>query len=396
MVWEIFDLLKPRSALLASVCLLPALLVPSPYDPASAQTAPHHRAAAGNHAVPSGGTIEAINVSGNHRIEADTITSYMVVQPGGPFDPQAINESLKTLYATGLFSSVSIPRDGNDLDVAVVENPTVNQIFFSGNKTLTDKEAQAAISLKSRAVFTPAAAEADRRALLDAYAKKGYYGATVTPNIIRLPDNRVNVVFQCTEGPQSLIGRITFIGNSHFSQSRLREVVSTRQSAWYRFLSTSDQYDPERVEYDEYLLHQFYLHNGYADFNVISANAELSPDRKSFYLTFDISEGPRYRVGSPEDRLGHSRPVGETAQRPGAAGEGRLVRRRRAAGRGDRAEQPGAQSRLQLRAGESDGAHRSGHQEDRHHPERGGWAACLHPAHRHHRQHPHRGQGDPP
>ena len=291
-------MLKPRSALLASVCLLPALLVPSPYDGASAQTAQHHRASVGHSRVQSGGTIAAINVSGNRRIEADTITSYMVVQPGEPFDPQAINESLKTLYATGLFSSVSITRDGNDLDVSVVENPTVNQVFFSGNKVLTDKDALAAISLKPRSVFTPAGAEAGRRALLDAYAKKGYYSATVTPNIIRLPDNRVNVVFQCTEGPQALIGRITFIGNHHFGQSRLREVVSSRQSAWYRFFSSADQYDSQRVEYDEYLLHQFYLHNGYADFNVISANAELSPDRKSFYLTFDVSEGPRYRVGS--------------------------------------------------------------------------------------------------
>jgi outer membrane protein insertion porin family len=298
MVWEIFNLLKPRSALLASVCLLPALLVPSPYGGASAQTAPQHRGAAGHGTVPSGGTIAAINVMGNRRIESGTITSYMVVQPGGPFDPQAINESVKTLYATGLFSSVSIRRDGNDLDVTVAENPTVNQVFFSGNKVLSDKDAQAAIALKPRAVFTPAGAEADRRALLDAYAKKGYYSATVTPNIIRLPDNRVNVVFQCTEGPQALIGRITFIGNRHFSQSRLREVISSRQSAWYRFLSSSDQYDSQRVEYDEYLLHQFYLHNGYADFNVISANAELSPDRKSFYLTFDISEGVRYRVAN--------------------------------------------------------------------------------------------------
>lgn len=291
-------MLKPRSALLASVCLLPALLVPSPYEAASAQTAPQHRSSAGLSRVPSGGTIAAINVSGNRRIESGTITSYMVVQPGGPFDPQAINESLKTLYATGLFSNVSIRRDGNDLDVAVVENPIVNQVFFSGNKVMTDKEAQAAIALTPRAVFTPAGAEADRRALLDAYAKRGYYSATVTPNIIRLPDNRVNVVFQCVEGTQSLIGRIVFIGNQHFSQGRLREVISSRQSAWYRFFSSSDEYDSQRVEYDEYLLHQFYLHNGYADFNVISANAELSPDRKSFYLTFDVSEGPRYRVGS--------------------------------------------------------------------------------------------------
>jgi outer membrane protein insertion porin family len=246
----------------------------------------------------TGGTIQAITVSGNQRIEAGTIQSYMVVQPGDPFDQDRINESLKTLYATGLFQNVSITRQGNDLNVAVVENPTVDQVFFQGNKVVADKDAQDAVSLKSRAVFTEAAAEADRRTLLGLYAKKGYFNATVTPSIIKLPDNRVNVVFMCADGQQTLISRITFIGNAHYSQSTLRDVISTRQYAWFRFLSSSDQYDSDRVEYDEYLLHQFYLHEGYADFAVNSVNAELAPDRKSFYLTFDVTEGPRYRVGS--------------------------------------------------------------------------------------------------
>ncbi len=286
-------MLKPRSVLLASVCLLPALLVPGAVGVGVA----YAQTAGGSAPVASGGTVAAITVTGNQRIEAGTIQSYMVVQPGDPFDPDRINESLKTLYATGLFQNVSITRQGNDLNVAVVENPTVDQVFFQGNKVVADKDAQAAISLKSRAVFTEAAAEADRRTLLDLYAKKGYYDATVTPSIIKLPDNRVNVVFQCADGPQTLISRITFIGNAHFSQQTLREVISTRQYAWFRFLSSSDQYDPDRVEYDEYLLHQFYLHKGYADFAVNSANAELAPDRKSFYLTFDVTEGPRYHVG---------------------------------------------------------------------------------------------------
>jgi outer membrane protein insertion porin family len=272
---------------------LPALLVPGAVGVGVA----YAQTAGGSAPVASGGTVAAITVTGNQRIEAGTIQSYMVVQPGDPFDPDRINESLKTLYATGLFQNVSITRQGNDLNVAVVENPTVDQVFFQGNKVVADKDAQAAISLKSRAVFTEAAAEADRRTLLDLYAKKGYYDATVTPSIIKLPDNRVNVVFQCADGPQTLISRITFIGNAHFSQQTLREVISTRQYAWFRFLSSSDQYDPDRVEYDEYLLHQFYLHKGYADFAVNSANAELAPDRKSFYLTFDVTEGPRYHVG---------------------------------------------------------------------------------------------------
>jgi outer membrane protein insertion porin family len=258
--------------------------------PAEAQTPAAQQA--------GGDTISAITVTGNHRIDASTIESYMVVQPGAPFDPNQINDSLKTLYATGLFSNVSITRVGSTLNVDVTENPTVNQVLFNGNKAITDKDATAAISLQPRSVFTAAAAENDRRALLDLYAKKGYYNASVEANIIKLPDNRVNVVFQCADGGQTLISLITFIGNAHFSQSRLREVISTRQNAWFRFLSSSDQYNPDRVEYDEYLLREFYLHEGYADFDVNSANAELSPDRKSFYLTFNITEGPRYKVGS--------------------------------------------------------------------------------------------------
>lgn len=284
-------MLKPRSVLLASVCLLPAMLaVPGSADRAQAASNPKS-------AVAPGGVVAAINVTGNQRIETSTIIAYMVVQPGSPFDPDEINQSVKTLYATGLFSSVNISRDGNNLNVAVVENPVVDQVLFSGNKTVDDKAAAAAVSLKPRSVYTPAAAEADRRALLDAYAKKGYYNAEVTANIVKLSDNRVNVVFQCNDGSQTKISRITFIGNHRFSQSALRDVVSTRQSAWWRFLSSADQYSSDRVEYDEYLLHKFYFHKGYADFQVLSANSNLSPDRKSFYLTYTVSEGARYKIG---------------------------------------------------------------------------------------------------
>ncbi len=290
-------MLKPRSVLLASVCLLPSLLGPAllGYNTALAQSPAPSQV---QPPVPQGGTVEAVSVAGNQRIQTGTIESYMVIQQGDPFDPNKINLSLKTLYATGLFQNVSITRSGNTLQVNVVENPTVAAVFFQGNKAIEDKDAAAAISLKSRAVFTTAAAEADRRALLDLYAKKGHFDATVTPNIIRLSDNRVNVVFQCTDGAETKISRITFVGNQHFSQGKLREVVSSRENAWFRFLSSSDQFNPERVQYDEELLRQFYLHQGYADFQMNSANAELSPDRKSFYLTYNFTEGPRYRVAS--------------------------------------------------------------------------------------------------
>ena len=285
-------MLKPRSALLASVCLLPAMFA------APGVSAAAYAATAQQAAIPAGGTVAAINVTGNQRIETSTILAYMVIQPGDAFDPQKISQSVKTLYATGLFQNVNITRDGNNLNVAVVENPLVDQVLFSGNTALSDKDAAAAVALRARSVYTPQAAEQGRRALLDAYAAKGHYNAQVTANIIKLPDNRVNVVYQCDEGAVTKISRIIFVGNQHFSQSALREVVSSRQAEWWRFLSGTDVYNPERIQYDEYLLHKFYFHKGYADFQVVGANANLSPSRKSFYLTFTVNEGARYKVGS--------------------------------------------------------------------------------------------------
>ena len=289
-------MLKPRSVLLASVCLVPAMLAaPLPLGMARAQGAPATQYAA---AIQPGGTIAAINVTGNHRIEASTVIADMVVQPGDPFDQQRINESVKTLYATGLFQTVSIGRSGDTLDVSVVENPTVDQVFFNGNKAIADKDAEAAVTLKSNSVYTPQLAEAARGDLLAAYAKKGYYNAQVEVSVIKLSDNRVNVVFNCTDGTEPKISRILFTGNAHFSQGALRQVVSTREYAWWRFLSGATSYNAERIQYDEYLLHKFYLHKGYADMQIVSANANLSPDRKNFYLTYAIVEGPRYRIKS--------------------------------------------------------------------------------------------------
>ena len=129
------------------------------------------------------------------------------------------------------------------------------------------------------------------------YAKSGYYDATVEPKIIRLDQNRVDVVFQINDGSATLISKIVFNGNKAFSEDRLSEVINSRESRWWRFLSSSDQYDPERLAYDKELLRRFYLKNGYADIQITDASAELSPDRKGFFLSFTVNEGARYKVG---------------------------------------------------------------------------------------------------
>ena len=244
-----------------------------------------------------GGTIQAVKVVGNQRIEEGTIRSYMLVRAGDSYDGDRVDRSLKVLFATGLFQDVRVTREGEVLTVHVIENPIVNRVAFEGNHKLNDDQLKTETQLRPRSVFSPALADGDRRHILDLYARRGYYNASVEPKIVRLDQNRVDVVFQIDDGQVTLVSRIAVLGNKAFSQSRLTDVIDSREQRWWRFLSSSDQYDPERLNYDKELLRRFYMKNGYADFEVRDARAELSPDRSSFFVTFTLAEGERYKVG---------------------------------------------------------------------------------------------------
>ncbi|PHK96367.1 outer membrane protein assembly factor BamA [Pseudoroseomonas rhizosphaerae] len=281
-----------RALLLAATCLMPVLLPPE----AAAQT----RRGAPAAAQPANGVIRQIDVEGNQRIEADTVRSYMLVQPGDAFDPDRLDRSLRTLFATGLFRDVQIGRQGDRVVVRVQENPIVNQVAFEGNSKLSDDTLRPEVQLRPRAVFTPAAAQADRQRLLELYARRGRFAARIEPKVIERDQNRVDLVFEITEGDAALISRINFVGNENFSDSRLKEIVSSREAAWYRPFSSSDTYEPERLNFDRELLRRYYQRQGYADVNVTGATAELAPDRSGFFVTYTINEGPRYRVGKVE------------------------------------------------------------------------------------------------
>ncbi len=247
--------------------------------------------------IPSGGTISEIRVEGTQRVEPETVRSYMLVQPGDPFDSDRIDRSLKSLFATGLFADVALRREGDTLIVRVVENPIINRIAFEGNHKLSDQTLDAEVQLKPRVVYTRTKVQSDVKRILDVYRRNGRFAASVDPKVIPLEQNRVDLVFEIDEGPVTGVRSITFVGNHEFSASRLREILQTKESRWYRFFSSDDNYDPDRLTYDRELLRKFYLAEGYADFRVVSAVAELAPARDGFFITFTIEEGERYRFG---------------------------------------------------------------------------------------------------
>lgn len=243
------------------------------------------------------GSASEIRVEGAQRIEADTVRSYVPIRAGDPITDEKMDQALKKLFATGLFADVIVRREGNAVVVRVVENPIINRIAFEGNKRVTEEILTDEVRLRPRRVYTRALVQSDVQRLIDIYRRSGRFAASIEPKVIQLPQNRVDLVFEIKEGPLTEIRRISFVGNDIYSDSDLRGIVRTKESAWYRFLSSDDSYDPDRLTFDRELLRRFYLGKGFADFRVLSAIAELAPDRKGFFVTFTVEEGQRYKFG---------------------------------------------------------------------------------------------------
>ncbi len=239
-------------------------------------------------------TVRQILIKGARRIEADTIKSYILIREGDKIDISRLDRSLKNLFATGLFSDVSADRQGETLVFKVVENPVINQIAFEGNDKVENETLKSEVTLRPRVIYTRTKVQDDVKRILTLYRRNGRFAASVEPKIIKLPQNRIDLVYEISEGSLTEVESIRFVGNKTFSDRKLREIIKTKETEWWRFLTKDDTYDPDRITLDRELMRLFYLSKGYADFRVTSALAELTTDRKDFFVTFTVDEGIRY------------------------------------------------------------------------------------------------------
>jgi len=266
----------------------PSINPPPPATPPAAPVSPD---------AGQTGVVQRILVKGNERVEPATVISYLPIAPGERVDPAKIDMALKTLARTELFSDETIAFSNGDLIVTIVENPIINRVIFEGNKGLKEDKLRDEVTVRPRGIFTRAKAQADVGRIVELYRRSGRISATVTPQIIELPQKRVDLIFKIDEGPKSGVLRVNFLGNKAFSDNDLRDVVVTEQTHWYKFFSSNANYDPDRLEYDKEQLRKYYRNRGYYDFRVASAVAELAPDKNGFVVTYTMDEGPEYRFG---------------------------------------------------------------------------------------------------
>jgi outer membrane protein insertion porin family len=243
-------------------------------------------------------SVNSIVVEGNRRVVSETVRSYFHPGPNGSLGPAEIDEALKALYGTGLFSDVNIKHEGGRLVVLVNENPVLNRVVFEGNKKAKDDQLKAEVQSKPRGTLSKPTVQADVQRIIEIYHRSGRFDVKVVPKIITLPNNRVDLVFEINEGNKTGVKEIKFIGAKAFSHGRLKDVIKTTVSNWLSFLQTTDIYDPDRVEADRDLLRRFYLKHGYADVRIVSALGEYDPAKKGFVVSFTIDEGAQYHVGT--------------------------------------------------------------------------------------------------
>ncbi|MGO9545098.1 MAG: outer membrane protein assembly factor BamA [Rhodomicrobium sp.] len=244
-----------------------------------------------------GPVIREIRVEGNSRIEPETVRSYLTFTAGQKYDGYKADESLRALFGTGLFQDVHIALHGNVVVVTVAENPIINRVAFEGNHEVKSDTLSTEVQLKPRALYSRGRVQADVQRILDVYRRQGYYATQVDAQIINLDHNRIDLVFEIHEGPETKVAGVNFIGNQAFSDTELRGVITTTESSFLDFLKPTSVYDPDRFNLDRELLRRYYIKNGYADMRVVSAVADVDREGKGFFLTFTVDEGQRYNFG---------------------------------------------------------------------------------------------------
>lgn len=248
-------------------------------------------------AAAENSTIKSIAVAGNQRLEPGTVLSYTDLRVGGAYTRETLDAALKDLFATELFADVKIRDDSGALTIDVTENPVVNRIVLEGNKRIKDDKILPEIKLAAREIYTRSKVRADVARIIELYRRQGRFGAVVDPKLVKLDQNRVDIVYEITEGPKSKVRQINIIGNEKFSDGRLRSEMATKQARFFRLFSSGTTYDPDRLAYDQQKLRQYYLTQGYADFRVVSAVAELTANKQDFIITYVVEEGERYKFG---------------------------------------------------------------------------------------------------
>ena len=242
--------------------------------------------------------VSRIDVDGNQRMDDESVRILADVKVGDNVNSETVNALAKKLQTSGYFSSVNASMNGSVLKIKVEESPIINMVTVEGNDEIDTEDLKKEIKTKERTSYDKSVIGADVQRMLTLYQRKGFFGTKINPKKINLENNRVNIVYEIKEGHPTYIKSIDFENNKKFRSSTLRSELLSREHAWWRFMTQFDVYDEDRIQYDQQLLQQFYLRNGFLDFRVTDVKGAFTEDREYYSVKYTVDEGNQYKIGN--------------------------------------------------------------------------------------------------
>ncbi|MBR6009796.1 MAG: outer membrane protein assembly factor BamA [Alphaproteobacteria bacterium] len=242
--------------------------------------------------------LSRIDVSGNQRMDAESVRILSEVKVGNNVNSETVNDVAKKLQSSGYFSAVNVFLSDNVLKIKVEEAPIINIVTVEGNDEIDTDDLKKEIKTKERASYDKSVIGGDVQRMLTLYQRKGFFGTKINPKKINLDNNRVNVVYEIKEGHPTYIENIDFENNKKFRSRTLRGELLSREHAWWRFMTQFDVYDEDRIQYDQQLLNQFYMRNGFLDFRITDVKGNFTENREYYSVKYTVDEGEQYRIGT--------------------------------------------------------------------------------------------------
>lgn len=281
-----------RAARAAAALLVSAALAAGPL-PAAAQE--------GDFAV------SRIRLEGLVNVEDSTVLAFVGFERGDTVDDEVLASTVSRLFETGLFRDIEILRDGDEVVISLVENPTISSIRFDGMFNLDDERVLELLDSQDIApgrIFRRGNSEYIERVILDFYRQNSRFLASVEVITAPEPGNQVGLVVAVSEGPPAVVTEINFHGNEVFSDSELKDAFEIKETGLINSLFDNDVFTREGFDGDLDRLLRLYLNDGHVRFVILSSDVRVDPDAGGIVIDIFVSEGAQYRFSEPVIDLG--------------------------------------------------------------------------------------------
>ena len=240
--------------------------------------------------------VKKIEINGNKRISEETIKVYGDIEIDKNYSEKDLNKIINNLYSTDFFENVEINLTNNILSISIKEYPFINQLIIIGEKKKSfEDEIKKLIKLKEKKSFVRSALSEDVETIKKIYSSLGYNSAIVEPKINVIDERSVDLLFKINRGEKTKISSIKFIGNKFVKSKRLRDVIASEESKFWKFLSRNTNFNENLINLDKRLLTNFYKSEGFYDIKINSSVAKIN-QTGNIDIVYSIEEGTRYTI----------------------------------------------------------------------------------------------------